>query len=45
MLRFRFSEKPQTHTKSMQQKNKLIQKDTLHAKQSQVTKSQNDFPK
>ena len=28
----------------MQQKNKLIQKDTLHAKQSQVTKSQNDFP-
>ena len=43
MLQFRTSEKAQTHTKSMQQKSKLLQKETEHAKQS-VDKKAIIFP-
>ena len=40
MLRFRTFEKAQTHTKYLQNKFELLQKDTVHAKQSQLTKGQ-----
>ena len=40
MLRFKTFEKAQTHTKYLQNKFELLQKDTVHAKQSQLTKGQ-----
>ena len=40
MLRFKTFEKTQTDTKYLQNKFELLQKDTVHAKQSQLTKEQ-----
>ena len=44
MLRFKTPEKAQTYTKSMQQEIETLPKETVHAKQSQVTRSQTYFP-
>ena len=45
MLRFRTSEKPQTHTKSMQQKNKTHTKGHVTRKTKSGDKKSKRFPK